>query len=92
MAPAIETSVDAEFLTALAVEVAEISELALGHSVVWDRVAGTARLAVDQAADLGVLGYMARASGLTSTPATTIRSSHRRCLGPRLRARPARTV
>ncbi|GAA3440265.1 NADH-quinone oxidoreductase subunit C [Kutzneria kofuensis] len=56
---------DAELLTATALDVVEIVELAVGHSVVRDRFAGTARLTADQAADLGVLGYVARASGLT---------------------------
>jgi Ni,Fe-hydrogenase III large subunit len=46
-------------------DVDEIVALALGNSVVRDRFAGTAVLTREQAADLGVLGYVARASGLT---------------------------
>ncbi|MFC7660353.1 hypothetical protein ACFQV8_33735 [Pseudonocardia benzenivorans] len=48
----------------MAADVAEIADLALGHSVVHDRFAGTAVLTRDQAAELGTLGYVARASGL----------------------------
>ncbi len=40
------------------------SALALGHSVVRDRFTGTAVLTAEQAAGLGTLGYVARASGL----------------------------
>ncbi|MGE3286594.1 MAG: nickel-dependent hydrogenase large subunit [Pseudonocardia sp.] len=45
-------------------DVDEIVGLALHHSVVLDRFTGTAVLTADQAAGLGVLGYVARASGL----------------------------
>ncbi|GAB3669946.1 hydrogenase large subunit [Saccharopolyspora tripterygii] len=45
-------------------DVAELADLALGHSVVRDRFSGTAVLTSQQAADLGALGYVARASGL----------------------------
>ncbi|TWF92643.1 NADH-quinone oxidoreductase subunit C [Saccharopolyspora dendranthemae] len=45
-------------------DVAELADLALGHSVVRDRFSGTAVLTSEQAADLGALGYVARASGL----------------------------
>lgn len=55
---------DPDVLTAIGVDVAEIVDLALGHSVVRDRFAGTAVLTTEQAADLGALGYVARASGL----------------------------
>ena len=41
------------------------SALALDHSVVRDRFTGTAVLTAEQARDLGTLGYVARASGLT---------------------------
>ncbi len=51
-------------LAALAVDVAGIVALALDHSVVRDRFTGTAVLTRGQAADLGTLGYVARASGL----------------------------
>ncbi|GAY12915.1 NADH-quinone oxidoreductase subunit C [Pseudonocardia sp. N23] len=53
-------------LAGIAADVAEIVDLALGHSVVRDRFAGTAALTQQQAADLGTLGYVARASGLTA--------------------------
>jgi Ni,Fe-hydrogenase III large subunit/Ni,Fe-hydrogenase III component G len=52
-------------LRALADDVAEIVTLALDHSVVRDRFAGTAVLTTTQAADIGTLGYVARASGLS---------------------------
>ncbi|MHA6797321.1 hydrogenase large subunit (plasmid) [Pseudonocardia bannensis] len=51
-------------LRAIAADVAEVVALALGHSVVRDRFTGTAVLTRQQALDLGVLGYVARASGL----------------------------
>lgn len=51
-------------LAAIAADIAEIVDLALRHSVVRDRFAGTAVLTRGQAADLGTLGYVARASGL----------------------------
>jgi Ni,Fe-hydrogenase III large subunit/Ni,Fe-hydrogenase III component G len=56
---------DPDDLAAIAAEVAEVVDLALGHNVVRDRFAGTAVLSRQQAADLGTLGYVARASGLT---------------------------
>jgi Ni,Fe-hydrogenase III large subunit/Ni,Fe-hydrogenase III component G len=46
-------------------DITEIVELALSQGVVRDRFAGTAVLTRGQAADLGTLGYVARASGLT---------------------------
>jgi Ni,Fe-hydrogenase III large subunit len=52
-------------LAAIAEDVREIAALASGHSVVHDRFAGTAVLTAAQATDLGALGYVARASGLT---------------------------
>ncbi|WP_248961478.1 hydrogenase large subunit [Sphaerisporangium perillae] len=51
-------------LRAIAADVAEIAELALGHTVVADRFAGTAVLTPGAARDLGALGYVARASGV----------------------------
>jgi Ni,Fe-hydrogenase III large subunit/Ni,Fe-hydrogenase III component G len=51
-------------LAAIGADIAEVVELALGHSVVRDRFAGTAVLTAAQAAGLGTLGYVARASGL----------------------------
>jgi Ni,Fe-hydrogenase III large subunit/Ni,Fe-hydrogenase III component G len=56
---------DPEALAAIADDVAEIVALAVDHSVVRDRFTGTAVLTTEQATDLGTLGYVARASGLT---------------------------
>ncbi len=55
---------DPSVLAGLATEVAGIVALALDHSVVRDRFTGTAVLTPVQAADIGTLGYVARASGL----------------------------
>ncbi|MER6949947.1 NADH-quinone oxidoreductase subunit C [Nonomuraea sp. NPDC000554] len=55
---------DPAVLRALGADVAEIVGLALGHGVVSDRFTGTAVLTARAAADLGTLGYVARASGL----------------------------
>jgi len=55
---------DVDALRAIGEDVAEIVALALGHSVVLDRFAGTAVLSAQAARDLGTLGYVARASGL----------------------------
>jgi Ni,Fe-hydrogenase III large subunit/Ni,Fe-hydrogenase III component G len=57
---------DPDELTAIGADIAEIVDLALGHSVVRDRFTGTAVLTAGQAMDLGTLGYVARASGLTA--------------------------
>ncbi|MBC8093078.1 MAG: NADH-quinone oxidoreductase subunit C, partial [Pseudonocardia sp.] len=57
---------DPVVLAALAADVAEIVGLALGHSVVRDRLTGTAVLTPEQAIDIGTLGYVARASGATT--------------------------
>ncbi|GAA0532476.1 formate hydrogenase HycE [Saccharopolyspora subtropica] len=54
---------DPEQLAAIGRDTAEIVDLALGHTVVRDRFAGTAILTAQQAYDLGTLGYVARASG-----------------------------
>ena len=53
-----------QVLSAVAADVQEIVDIALGNSVVLDRMAGTAVLTLDQARDIGALGYVARASGL----------------------------
>jgi Ni,Fe-hydrogenase III large subunit/Ni,Fe-hydrogenase III component G len=52
-------------LRAIGTDIREVVQLALGHSTVRDRFTGTARLSTDAARDLGCLGYVARASGLT---------------------------
>ncbi|MFD7443309.1 NADH-quinone oxidoreductase subunit C [Streptomyces sp. NPDC059909] len=50
-------------------DIREIAHLALGHSTVRDRFTGTAVLTPSAARDIGCLGYVARASGLTGTDA-----------------------
>jgi Ni,Fe-hydrogenase III large subunit/Ni,Fe-hydrogenase III component G len=55
---------DPSELAAIAADIADVVTLALDHSVVRDRFTGTAVLTTRQAADLGTLGYVARASGL----------------------------
>lgn len=55
---------DPDDLAAIAVDAAEIVDLALGHTVVRERFTGTAVLDRRKAADLGTLGYVARASGV----------------------------
>ncbi|MEU9018604.1 NADH-quinone oxidoreductase subunit C [Actinomadura sp. NPDC048394] len=55
---------DPQALRALEADIAELVDLALGHTVVADRFAGTAPLTADAARDLGALGYVARASGI----------------------------
>jgi len=55
---------DVRELAAIGADAAEIVELALSNTVVADRFAGTAVLSRAQAADLGTLGVVARASGL----------------------------
>ncbi|MEV5408776.1 NADH-quinone oxidoreductase subunit C [Thermopolyspora sp. NPDC052614] len=57
---------DRRALEEIAADVAEIAELALGHTVVADRFTGTAILSPEAARDLGALGYVARASGLAA--------------------------
>jgi Ni,Fe-hydrogenase III large subunit/Ni,Fe-hydrogenase III component G len=52
-----------QVLTAIAADIQEIVDIALGNSVVLDRMTGTAVLSLDQARDIGTLGYVARASG-----------------------------
>jgi Ni,Fe-hydrogenase III large subunit len=53
-----------EVLSAIAADIQEIVDIALGNSVVLDRMTGTALLTPAQARDIGTLGYVARASGL----------------------------
>lgn len=56
---------DLDQLAAIGDDIAEIVAIALGNTTVADRFTGTAVLTRDQAAELGTLGYVARASGLT---------------------------
>ncbi len=51
-------------LRSVAADVAEVAELTLRNTVVYDRFAGTAVLHQEDAHALGCLGYVARASGL----------------------------
>lgn len=62
----IATLPDVDQLRAIGTDIAEIVALALDNTVVADRFAGTAVLTRGQATDLGTLGYVARASGLTA--------------------------
>lgn len=57
---------DPHQLQELADDVAEIAELTLGNSVVYDRFAGTSVLHRQDAQALATLGYVARASGLVT--------------------------
>jgi Ni,Fe-hydrogenase III large subunit/Ni,Fe-hydrogenase III component G len=51
-------------LRSIAVDLAEVAELTLGNTVIYDRFAGTAVLTPDDARAMGCLGYVARASGI----------------------------
>ncbi|MHB1065988.1 MAG: hydrogenase large subunit [Candidatus Nanopelagicales bacterium] len=53
-----------ERLRSIAASVAELSAITIGNATVRDRFVGTSILAQDQARRLGVLGYVARASGI----------------------------
>ena len=55
---------DAGKLRSVAADVAELADLTLGNSLVYDRFAATAILLPEDARALGCLGYVARASGL----------------------------
>jgi Ni,Fe-hydrogenase III large subunit/Ni,Fe-hydrogenase III component G len=55
---------DAAELRSIAIDLAEVAELTLGNTVVYDRFVGTAVLAPDDARAMGCLGYVARASGV----------------------------
>lgn len=61
---ALRTVPTPEQLAVVGADIREIVNLALGNSLVAERFAGTAVLTADQARGLGVLGYVARASGL----------------------------
>jgi len=60
----IATAVDVRAVATAARDLAEVVAYALDHSVVRERLTGTAVLTADQARDTGALGYVARASGL----------------------------
>jgi Ni,Fe-hydrogenase III large subunit/Ni,Fe-hydrogenase III component G len=55
---------DLDLVRSVAGEAADIVGITLGHPVVSDRMTGTAVLSTQQAATIGALGYVARASGL----------------------------
>lgn len=55
---------DSGALRRIAADVAEVAELTLRNTVVYDRFAGTAVLQQEDAHALGCLGYVARASGV----------------------------
>lgn len=55
---------DLELIAAVAVEVAELAEIVTNHSLVANRFNTTAVLPKEQAGRLGVLGFVARASGI----------------------------
>ncbi|HEU4362835.1 MAG TPA: NADH-quinone oxidoreductase subunit C [Mycobacterium sp.] len=57
---------DPDLLRKLAADVADITELTLRNSVIYERFAGTSVLHRDDARALGCLGYVARASGLST--------------------------
>ncbi|HEU4425631.1 MAG TPA: NADH-quinone oxidoreductase subunit C [Pilimelia sp.] len=57
-------------IQAIADDITEVADLALHHTVVHDRFAGTAVLAPAQAAGIGTLGYVARASGVAADART----------------------
>jgi Ni,Fe-hydrogenase III large subunit/Ni,Fe-hydrogenase III component G len=56
---------DPHQLAAIGTDIREVVDLALGNSLVAERFTGTAVLTTEQARDLGTLGYVARASGVT---------------------------
>lgn len=61
---AVQALPDAGVLRAVAADVAEVAELTLRNTVVYDRFAGTAVLSREDAHAMGCLGFVARASGL----------------------------
>lgn len=63
---ALQALPDPDRLQELADDVAEIAELTLGNSVIYDRFAGTSVLRRADAEAMGVLGYVARASGIVT--------------------------
>ena len=66
---------DPGHLARVAEDLAEVAQLTLDNTVILDRFTGTAILTLEQAHDLGCLGYVARASGV----ATDARIDHPTC-------------
>lgn len=62
----LHTLPDPARLQDLADDVAEIAELTLGNSVIYDRFADTSVLRREDAEAMGALGYVARASGIVT--------------------------
>jgi Ni,Fe-hydrogenase III large subunit len=62
---ALRTLPDPARLKTILEDIGEIADLALGHSTVRDRFTGTAVLHTAAAREIGCLGYVARASGIT---------------------------
>jgi Ni,Fe-hydrogenase III large subunit/Ni,Fe-hydrogenase III component G len=60
----LHTVPDPTTIRTIAADIGEVVDIALRHTVVRDRLTGTAVLTQRQAADIGALGYVARASGL----------------------------
>jgi Ni,Fe-hydrogenase III large subunit/Ni,Fe-hydrogenase III component G len=60
----LRTGPDLALLRSVADEVAEIVQITLSSSIVADRFTGTSTLTTEQAAHIGTLGYVARASGI----------------------------
>lgn len=61
----LRAEVDVELIASVAAEVAELAAIATSHSLVANRFNTTAVLPTEQAERLGVLGYVARASGVS---------------------------
>ena len=59
-----------EQLQSIATDLAEVAELTLGNTGVYDRFAGTSVLDCDDARAIGCLGYVARASGMRTDART----------------------
>ncbi|OCB19904.1 formate hydrogenase [Mycobacterium malmoense] len=84
-AVAVRALPDVAALQSVAADLAEVTELTLRNTVVYDRFAGTAVLHEDDARALGCLGYVARASGMrtdarlehptTALPVTEVRAA-----------------
>lgn len=62
--------IDVDSVRGVVEEAVEIAHLAIGHSVVADRLHGTARLDREHVQHMGVLGYVARASGVPNDART----------------------
>jgi len=55
---------DTQRLASIAADLAEVAELTLASTVLYDRFVGTSVLSTDDAHAMGCLGYVARASGI----------------------------